>query len=584
MKFKFSAIFASALAAFLITVNVHAAIKGEWKFDGNGDNAQGGNAATIVNGASFFTSGGISGGYGYVPTGADYFQIAHNAIFSLPDAFTVEFWFRQRSDQGFLQDLVFKGSSPNNYNYRIYRQLWDGSNDGPVIAGYSSAGPAWNQLSNQNDLAHNVWHHVAHVKSATGQAYYLDGKLVHSSNATAPALTSTDNIKIGTSAVDTDFDELRISDNAKTAAEIEDYYRSLTPPVFIQDYPAADDIDKTNFSLKLKIDENGTAYYVVLDDGVTAPTAAEVKAGTGSGGSAPVNGGNAVLTANTEKAINVSVLMEDTPYDVYVVAEDDEPTPNIQTSPVKLDVKTGKASVATIPAGSTSQKYKIVSVNLKPPDPSPTAVLGPQIGTYDPTRFRIGRYNPPTLSYDEYPNMPNMHPGYAMWFLAKDGLNLTFRGIEADHVSNPDGADSVVVLIKEGWNQVGNPFDYPISVSEIMVYDDPTTNSEYLTTPVFNITQGIFWLYNNGAYNAGTTIAVHEGGWVKKLTTGDGKIYFRSNVIADIRVVEEDPYEWVKDAFEQPPQPPGGIESGGESGGGGGGGGGGCFLETVSSF
>jgi hypothetical protein len=316
---------------------------GEWKFDGNGNNEIGGGpSATTVGSSSFLSTGGISGGYAYIPSGLDRVEIPYDSAFDLPDAFTIEFWFRQRADQSFAQNLVYKGTPTNNYNFYVFRQLWDEFNYGPVIAGFTSDSTGfWKQVSNPNQLAHGDWHYVAYEKDTNGHAYYLDGNLIHSSNTTdAAKIVASQPIIIGDSAVDTDIDELRISNTALTPTEISDYYHSLTPPIFAPGYPSTANVGNTSLDLSAQIDENGVAYYVVLSDGAAAPASVEVRAGTGSGGATAVAFGSVLLTADMVGSTTISGLTTETAYDIYVVAEDDESTPNIQSSPTKVDVTT----------------------------------------------------------------------------------------------------------------------------------------------------------------------------------------------------------------------------------------------------
>ncbi|HID30500.1 MAG TPA: LamG domain-containing protein, partial [Desulfobacterales bacterium] len=331
---------------------------GEWKFDGNGNNEVGGGpSATTVGSSSFLTTGGISGGYAYIPSGSDHVEIPYDSAFDLPDSFTIEFWFRQRDDQSFAQNLVYKGTPTNNYNFYVFRQLWDGFNDGPVIAGFTSDSTGfWEQVSNPNQLAHNDWHYVAYTKDTNGHAYYLDGNLIHSSSTSdAAEIVAAQPIIIGDSAVDTDIDELRISDTALTPTEISDSYHALTPPIFSVGYPSTANVGNTSLDLLAQIDEDGIAYYVVLSDGAAPPTSVEVKAGTGSGGTTALVFGSVVLTAATVGSGTISGLTTQTAYDIYVVAEDDESAPNIQSSPTIVDVTT------------------TVDLNNKPPS-TPTAV------------------------------------------------------------------------------------------------------------------------------------------------------------------------------------------------------------------
>ena len=126
---------------------------------------------------------------------------------------------------------------------------------------------------------------------------------------------------------------LGTSNNSQTIEE------DLTAPSWTTNYPSASNIAQTTLDLTYNMDEPGMAYYVVLADGAAAPTSAEVKAGTASGGGTAIaNGSQAIAAANTDYTSNISGLTASTLYDIYVVAEDDEATPNLQAAPVKVDV------------------------------------------------------------------------------------------------------------------------------------------------------------------------------------------------------------------------------------------------------
>lgn len=202
--------------------NANDGLIGYWKFDGNGVNEVAGSPTAVVQtNAVFRSSGGKLGGYAYIPAQGDAVKIPYASMFDLPDSFTIEFWFRQRANQAFFQDLVYKGSPINNYNFRVFRQLWNENNFGPIITGYTSLRTRyWTQTSNPNQLAHNEWHHVAYTKNAAQSAYYLDGILIHSSSQTDPAVTPANDIMIGSSAVDTDIDNLRIYNRALNLSEV----------------------------------------------------------------------------------------------------------------------------------------------------------------------------------------------------------------------------------------------------------------------------------------------------------------------------------------------------------------------------
>ena len=114
-----------------------------------------------------------------------------------------------------------------------------------------------------------------------------------------------------------------------------------TAPVFENSTPSAASIAGTSFTLNTDINEGGIIYYVIVANGASAPTSAEVKAGTASGGGAALNSANATVSSGGfTNAFSVTGLTASTAYDVYVVAEDDAGSHNLQTSPTKVDVTT----------------------------------------------------------------------------------------------------------------------------------------------------------------------------------------------------------------------------------------------------
>jgi hypothetical protein len=117
-----------------------------------------------------------------------------------------------------------------------------------------------------------------------------------------------------------------------------------TPPTFSAG-PASANVSDTSFDITATLNENGTVYAVVVADGASAPSSAEVKAGTGSGGSGQLATDSAT-DSGSGVTLNLTGLTPSTAYDVYVVAEDDEGTPNLQASPTLVNVTTTSGDVA----------------------------------------------------------------------------------------------------------------------------------------------------------------------------------------------------------------------------------------------
>ncbi|PNQ96499.1 hypothetical protein C1S70_22930, partial (plasmid) [Azospirillum argentinense] len=102
---------------------------------------------------------------------------------------------------------------------------------------------------------------------------------------------------------------------------------------------ATSSITNTGFTLSASLDEAGTIYYVVVARNATAPTAAEVEAGTASGGGAALKSGNLSASSSPfDGSGSITGLTGGTDYDLYVVAKDS--AGNLTSAPVKVSVST----------------------------------------------------------------------------------------------------------------------------------------------------------------------------------------------------------------------------------------------------
>jgi autotransporter-associated beta strand protein len=126
--------------------------------------------------------------------------------------------------------------------------------------------------------------------------------------------------------------------NSGTAIAVKLSTGDTTPPVWAEGWPLADTATSSGFNVHAKTNENGSAYYVVLANDASTPSAAQVKAGQDSAGAAAPSKGTLTLTANTEVGSPVTGLASNISYDVWFVAED--AVSNLQANPVKVDVAT----------------------------------------------------------------------------------------------------------------------------------------------------------------------------------------------------------------------------------------------------
>ncbi|WP_112481183.1 beta strand repeat-containing protein [Vibrio variabilis] len=115
-------------------------------------------------------------------------------------------------------------------------------------------------------------------------------------------------------------------------------------PIFQNSTPTLNTVTTTGATLSVSLDEKGTAYYVVVANSSSAPSASQVKTGKDASGADAIASGSFAIGDSLSNSSVISVLSDGTDYDVYVVAEDDESTPNVQVSASKLDLTTTDSS------------------------------------------------------------------------------------------------------------------------------------------------------------------------------------------------------------------------------------------------
>ncbi|WP_247886608.1 DUF4347 domain-containing protein, partial [Azospirillum brasilense] len=114
---------------------------------------------------------------------------------------------------------------------------------------------------------------------------------------------------------------------------------------------ATSSITNTGFTLSASLNEAGTIYYVLVPRNATAPTAAEVEAGTASGGGTALKSGSLSASSSPfDGSGSITGLTTGTAYDLYVVAKDS--AGNLMSAPVKVSVTTTGGATNGAPVNS----------------------------------------------------------------------------------------------------------------------------------------------------------------------------------------------------------------------------------------
>lgn len=185
------------------------------------------------------------------------------------------------------------------------------------------------------------------VSESTGtDATALTGVALRQGNATNAPTLIVDGIRVATSWADL----LPSTD--------------VTAPTWTASFPSTTNLAPTSVDLTVNANEAGTAYYVVLPNAATAPTSAQVVAGTDATDTPVTLKGNvSIVTATTSYTASITSLTNSTSYDIYVVAQDDEGTPNLQASPTLVEITTPAPDVTAPSWTATYPKTANVANN-----------------------------------------------------------------------------------------------------------------------------------------------------------------------------------------------------------------------------
>lgn len=164
----------------------------------------------------------------------------------------------------------------------------------------------------------------------------------------------------------------------------------------------------------------------------------------------------------------------------------------------------------------------------------------------DATRWRVGRWDPVSKRYDVPPDsLLHVKPGESYWFATKVADTLSFSGAA---VAESDFTLALTPALAEstGWNQIANPFRFPVAVSALQVrsgagaYESLVSPSQASTDPV------VMGWTPGGGYQSVSSMLVGRTYWVFK----------RAVPSVSLRV----PFEYSQGAFGiglEPPAAPG---------------------------
>jgi len=194
----------------------------------------------------------------------------------------------------------------------------------------------------------------------------------------------------------------------------------------------------------------------------------------------------------------------------------------------------GFSHMDTVRYSTKAGKFALVAFPLKRTNNAPTSVL-PGLGAYNNTVWRLGHFDTANNKYLEpgSTGITTISNGLGYWLITAGANNNSLLDVGLPVVELPFlGAAGAYPLANgpsaaPGWNQMGNPFQYPIDVSHVWVTDNATfagpvgNGGNTLTDHTIKV-----WNDTSSTYEDAATINGRQGFWVHKTSTAAVNMIF----------------------------------------------------------
>jgi DNA-binding beta-propeller fold protein YncE len=173
----------------------------------------------------------------------------------------------------------------------------------------------------------------------------------------------------------------------------------------------------------------------------------------------------------------------------------------------------GAASTRAL--STPARTYRGVSFPLLGQGASVDAILTPQLGPRDETKWRLGRWDPIGGRYvsAEDGNLTSVSAGLGYWLITSTPENVNTAGC-----APPEGEIAIPLPGPNGsWHQLGNPYLNPVPASTLEVRT--TGGRRFLSDPFNSWTSTNIWVYDGSPYNPNPSqIPALSMFWVRKDT------------------------------------------------------------------
>jgi len=154
--------------------------------------------------------------------------------------------------------------------------------------------------------------------------------------------------------------------------------------------------------------------------------------------------------------------------------------------------------------------YAMISIPIDISGENETAeIFLEDLGQYDPTFWRLGHFDSRGDSVIEYPNTPDVIPGRSYWLITRYTSTYGAAGVTVMPNLTYQDRSYYEVPLERGWNQLANPFAFPINWGSVLFsYDGSVIGHDTL------LIDNIAYLFTGTAYTSASILRPWDGFFV----------------------------------------------------------------------
>ncbi|MFZ5981712.1 MAG: T9SS type A sorting domain-containing protein [Candidatus Zixiibacteriota bacterium] len=139
-------------------------------------------------------------------------------------------------------------------------------------------------------------------------------------------------------------------------------------------------------------------------------------------------------------------------------------------------------------------------------------VIADDLGTPDETQWRLGRYEASEGDVLEYPpsTLRDVEPGIGYWLAARHGRRYAAEGYTVTPNFATMSGDYYALTLDSGWNQLANPFAFPINWEGVLFEDDGTLQTGHPS----DVLDDAAWWYEGSQFVSVDSIPAWDGFFV----------------------------------------------------------------------